>query len=147
MKTVAKYNTCKAISTVLTVGTPIATLACSGDIIVETSGKSVSAAAVFAFLLSLLFVKDKLLEFVKSPTALKVAIIGFVFCVVVGDLIETLKIVFGLTIAASALDELTFKKIYTSLMYQLPENYKQYEKFGFLFTTSSKLFKDSDVNE
>lgn len=144
MKSVAKYNICKAVSTVLTVGTPIITLACNGDIIVESSGKSMSAAAVFAFLLSLIFVKDKLLEFIKSPTALKVAIIGFVFCVVVGDLIDTLKIVFALTIAASVVDELTFKKIYTSLTYNFPENYKQYEKFGFLFTTSDNLYKDSD---
>lgn len=147
MKPVAKYNTCKALSTVLTVGTPIATMACCGDMFVHRSDTALSAAAVFAFLLSMLFVKDKILNFIKSPTALKVAVIGFVFCIVVGNLIETLRIVFGMTIAACAVDEITFKRIYNNIVIGFPENYKQYEKFGFLITNSEKLVPEVITND
>ena len=139
MKRVAKYNTCKAMSTVLTVGTPIATMACCGDMFIHRSDTALSATAVFAFLLSMLFLKDKVLDFIKTPTALKVAVIGFVFCVVVGNLIETLRIVFGMTIAASAVDELTFKRIYNNRVLGFPESYEQYKKFGFMFTTTENL--------
>lgn len=147
MKPVAKYNTYKALSTVITVGTPIATMACCGDMFVHRSDTALSAAAVFAFLLSLLFVKDKILNFIKSPTALKVAVTGFVFCVVVGNLIETLRIVFGMTIAACAVDEFTFKRWYNAIVLQFPENYKQYEKFGFLFTHTNTLIPEVTTNE
>lgn len=139
MKQVAKYNTYKAVSTVLTVGTPIATLACCGDFFVHRSDTAISAAAVFAFLLSMLFVKDKMLEFLKSPTALKVAIIGFVFCVVLQNLITPLQWVFGMTIAASAVDELTFKRWYKAIAVSFPEKYKQYEHFGFMFCKTETL--------
>lgn len=139
MKRVAKYNTCKAFSTVLTVGTPVATMACCGDMFIHRSDTAISAAAVFAFLLSLLFVKDKVLSFIKSPTALKVSIIGLVCCVVLGKLIDTLKIVFFMTILASVTDELTFKRIYNNILLGMPDKYEQFMKFGFLATTTEKI--------
>lgn len=147
MKPVAKYNTCKALSTVLTVGTPIATMACCGDMFVHRSDTALSAAAVFAFLLSMLFVKDKILDFIKAPSALIVSIIGFVFCVVVGNIIDTLRIVFGVTMLACITDELTFKRMYNAVIYGLPEDYKQYAKFGFLFTHSSTLLPEEVTDD
>lgn len=139
MKRVAKYNTCKAFSTVLTVGTPVATMACCGDMFIHRSDTAISAAAVFAFLLSLLFVKDKILSFIKSPTALKISVIGLVCCVVLGNLIDTLKIVFFMTILASVVDEITFKRIYNNILFGMPEKYEQFLKFGFLCTTTKKI--------
>ena len=147
MKPVAKYNTCKALSTVLTVGTPIATMACCSDMFVHRSDTALSAAAVFAFLLSALFIKDKILNFIKAPSALVISIIGFVFCVVVGNIIDTLRIVFGITMLACITDELTFKRMYNAVIYGLPENYVQFEKFGFLFTHSSTLLPEEVNND
>ena len=70
MKVVAKYNTCKAISTVLTVVTPIVTLMSCSDLFVHRSDSSVSAAGMFAIFLSLLFFKDKIAENFKVPYSL-----------------------------------------------------------------------------
>ena len=139
MTQVAKYNLYKAISTVLTVGTPIATLACCGDLFVHRTDTAISAAGVFAFLLSLLFIKDKLLEFMKTPTALKVAIIGLVFCIIADKLILTLKIVFIATIIASSVDELTFKRFYKKLLISMPQGYQEFEHFGFIWCKNSTL--------
>lgn len=140
MKQVAKYNTYKALSTVLTVGTPIATLACCGDFFIHRSETAISAAAVFAFLISLLFVKDKLLEFMKSPSALKVSVIGFVMCIVLQNLLIPLTWVFGTTIAATAVDELTFKRLYSKLLLlDMPLSYKKFEHFGFIFAKTDTL--------
>ena len=62
MKPVAKYNTCKGVSTVLTVGTPIITLLCCGDMFVHKSSTAISAAGMFGILIAALFLKDKIAE-------------------------------------------------------------------------------------
>ena len=67
MKPVAKYNTCKGISTVLTLGTPITTLAICGAEIITPAGK-ISFAGVMVILITLLFAKDKLAENFKVPS-------------------------------------------------------------------------------
>lgn len=144
MKQVAKYNIYKASSTVLTVGTPIVTLACCGDFFVHRSDTAISAAAVFAFLLSLLFAKDKIMEYIKSPSSLKIAIIGFVFCIVAENLMQPLKWVFGMTIVASAVDEFTFKRLYNSLLIDFPEQYKKFMHVGFLWCNTDKLLEEVD---
>ena len=144
MKQVAKYNTYKAVSTVLTVGTPIATLACCGDFFIHRSDTAISAAAVFAFLISMLFVKDKMMEFLKSPSGLKVAVIGFVACIILQNLLIPLTWVFGMTIASTAVDELTFKRLYNKLLLNMPLSYKNYEHFGFIFCKTDKLLASKE---
>lgn len=139
MKQVAKYNTFKACSTALTVGTPIVTLACCGDFFIHRTDTAISAAGVFAILLSLLFAKDKLAEYLKSPTALKISVIGFVFCILVQNLIIPIEWVFGMTIASSALDEFTFKHFYKKILLGLPETYKQFEHVGFIWCKTDTL--------
>lgn len=146
MNTIVKYNTCKALSTALTVGTPIVTLACCGDFFIHRSDTAISAAAVFAFLLSLLFVKDKMLEFIKSPTALKVSVIGLVLLIVMERLFEPLKWVFGMTIAMSLVDEVSFKRMYNNAMDELGDVPSKYIKFGFICCTSEKLKELTEEN-
>ena len=46
MKQVGKYNTFKGISTLLTIGTPIITLACCGDFFTERPATAISAAVL-----------------------------------------------------------------------------------------------------
>ena len=79
MRAVAKYNTFKGVSTVLSVGTPIVTMACCGDFFIHRSDTAISAAGIFAILIAGLFFKDKLAEKFKSPSALVIAIIGFIY--------------------------------------------------------------------
>ena len=62
MKTVAKYNTFKGISTLLTAGTPFISLLSCSELFVHRSETAISAAGVFAMLFAILFFKDKLLE-------------------------------------------------------------------------------------
>ena len=73
MKTVAKYNICKGVSTLLTMGTPIVTLACCGSFFRERSSTAISAAGLMVILISLLFAKDKIAENFKAPSAFAIA--------------------------------------------------------------------------
>lgn len=146
MKQVAKYNTFKGVSTFLTVGTPIITLACCGDLFVHRADTAVSAAGVFAILIALLFFKDKIAERFKSPSALVVAIIVFALCVIVEKIILPVKIVCIASIAACGIDEATFKSWYKRLEKHLPEIADDYKHFGFIFTTTQKLIEEGEAN-
>lgn len=143
--TVAKYNGYKAASTVLTVGTPIIALACCNELFVHRSDTAVSAAGIFAFLLALLFVKDKLLEFIKTPAAWKISLIGLVFCLIVHSLMDAMVLVFASSLIASTLDEFTFKRLYKDIVRKIssiPEVrdvYKEYEKFGFIWAKTNTI--------
>ena len=106
MKEVGKYNTFKGISTLLTIGTPIITLACCGDFFVERPATAISAAGVFAILIALLFAKDKLAEKLKSPSAFIVSAAVLVIIVVVENILLPMKYVCIATMIASGVDEL-----------------------------------------
>ena len=86
MTKVAKYNTFKGISTGITFGAPIATMLSVGELLVERPSTAISGGAVFALLLSALLLKDKLAENFKMPSALVIAVMVFVFCVLVEKL-------------------------------------------------------------
>lgn len=145
--TVAKYNGYKAASTAMTVGTPIVTLACCGELFVHRSDTSISAAGIFAFLIVALFVKDKMLEFIKTPAAWKISLIGLVFCILVRKLMDSMVIVFAASLAASTIDEFTFKRLYQdvvkkiSTIPEVQDVYKEYEKFGFIWAKTSTVEK------
>lgn len=139
MKEVAKYNLYKGISTVLSVGTPIVTMACCGDFFIHRSDTAISAAGVFAILIASLFFKDKIAENFKSPSALVVSIVVFILTLLVENLTYPIKAVCIATIAACGIDELTFKTWYKRLERVFPESAVDYKHFGFLFTTTKNL--------
>lgn len=139
MKNVAKYNTYKGVSTVLTVGAPIATLACYGDFFVQRSETTVSAAAVFAILIAMLFAKDKLAENFKCPSAFIVSCIGLVFVTLVENILYPIKMVCRVTILTSGIDELTFKRMCKDIGIELPKLYKDYMHCGFICTSTDNL--------
>lgn len=142
MKSVAKYNTFKGVSTLLTVGTPIITLACCGDLFVHRAETAISAAGVFAILIAVLFFKDKLAEKFKSPSALIAAVAVLVLCILVEHIILPVKYVCIATIAASGVDELTFKQWYKSIEKKFPEQAQDFKHVGFVFTTTKKLTEE-----
>lgn len=139
MKNVAKYNTCKAVSTLCTIGSPIITLASCSEVFVHNSGTSLSAAAMFAIFLSILFLKDKIAEHFKMPSAFVVAFSCYILIVIVENLLMPMKTVCLVTMMTAGVDELTFKQWYKATKNLLPESVSSYEHFGFIFTTSNKL--------
>ena len=149
MKQVGKYNTFKAISTLLTIGTPIITLACCGDFFVERPATAISAAGVFAILIALLFAKDKLAEKIKSPSAFIVSAAVLVIIVVVENILLPMKYVCIATMIASGVDELTFKRMYKALECKMPQCWQAYEHFGFIFAKTQDIFDEvqKEVNK
>lgn len=140
MKEVGKYNTFKGISTLLTIGTPIITLACCGDFFTERPATAISAAGVFAILIALLFAKDKLAEKIKTPSAFILSAAVLVIIVVVENIILPMKYVCIATMIASGVDELTFKRMYKALEYKMPQSWQAYEHFGFIFARTQDIF-------
>ena len=142
MKQVGKYNTFKGISTLLTIGTPIITLACCGDFFVERPATAISAAGVFAILIALLFAKDKLAEKIKSPSAFIVSAAVLIIIVVVENILLPMKYVCIATMIASGVDELTFKRMYKALECKMPQCWQAYEHFGFIFAKTQDIFDE-----
>ena len=140
MKEVGKYTTFKGISTLLTIGTPIITLACCGDFFTERPATAISAAGVFAILIALLFAKDKLAEKIKTPSAFILSAAVLVIIVVVENIILPMKYVCIATMIASGVDELTFKRMYKALEYKMPQSWQSYEHFGFIFARTQDIF-------
>lgn len=138
MSNVAKYNTYKGISTVLTIGTPITTLAVCGAEIVTPAGK-ISFAGVMVILLTLLFAKDKIAENFKVPSAFVISFIGLLLILLIENILVPIKAVFIATMVTSGIDELTFKNFYKQIEALLPEQTKIFKKFGFIFASSEKI--------
>lgn len=149
MKQVGKYNTFKGISTLLTMGTPIITLACCGDFFVERPATAVSAAGVFAILIALLFAKDKLAEKIKTPSAFIISAAVLIIIVVVENILLPMKYVCIATMIASGVDELTFKRMYKALECKMPQCWQAYEHFGFIFAKTQDIFDEvqKEVNK
>ena len=142
MKQVGKYNTFKGISTLLTIGTPIITLACCGDFFVQRSETAISAAGVFAILIALLFAKDKLAEKIKTPSAFIISAAVLVIIVVVENILLPMKYVCIATMIASGVDELTFKRMYKALECKMPQCWQAYEHVGFIFAKTQDIFDE-----
>lgn len=145
MKTVAKYNVNKGVSTVLTIGTPFVTLACCGDLFIHRSDTAISAAAVFAILIAILFFKDKMMDKWKTPSALVLSIITLVFVLIAENLLIPLKYVSIASIIACTIDEFTFKRIYKDIENEYPNTLQKYKKFGFVFTSTDVLLASKET--
>lgn len=141
MKQVGKYNLYKGISTLLTIGTPIATLACCAGTFLQTPHQTVSATGIFAILIAALFLKDKLAENFKVPTPFVLSAVIFVLVILVESLIQPIKFVCLATMIASGVDELTFKKFYTRIEAFLPKGAETYKTVGFYFTKTDRMMK------
>lgn len=139
MKSVAKYNLFKAISTLLTVGTPITTLCVSSDLFIHRSETAISAAGVFVILITILLFKDKIAENFKMPSAFVVSLIFFILILMLEKILLPIKYVCITTMIATGIDELSFKRFYKNVELTLPEKAFAYKHIGFIFTTTNKL--------
>lgn len=139
MKSVAKYNIYKGVSTALTVGTPIATLCSCSDLFIHKSGTAISAAGIFAILLTLLFAKDKIAENFKVPSTFVISLVTLILLLMVERIIEPVKYVCITTMIASGVDELTFKRFYKCIEFTFPEQSQAFKHFGFMFASTNSL--------
>lgn len=139
MKQVAKYNTYKGVSTLLTLGTPTITLACCGEFFVHRSDTAISAAGMFALILLFFLFKDKIAEHWKVPSAFVMSLAVFVLIITVEKIMLPVKYVCITTMIATGLDEITFKRFYKQLEALMPEQAQLYKHLGFIFTSSKTL--------
>lgn len=146
MKPILKYNLYKGVSTVLTVGTPIITLLCCGDMFVHKSSTAISAAGMFGILIAVLFLKDKIAESFKVPSAFIVSAVALVFIYLVKNILEPMEYICWATLITSGVDEVTFKQFYKAIELSFPKSVNAYKHIGFIFGTSDKLLGDN-VNE
>jgi hypothetical protein len=135
---VAKYNIVKGVSTVTTFGTPVVALACSSVDIVTPAGK-MSVTACIVCLIAALFLKDKLAENFKMPSAFIVSTILFCLIIMIEHILVPLKSILLASMIASGVDELTFKRWYKHLRLMMSDKANAYEHVGFIFTTSKNL--------
>ena len=142
MKQVAKYNIYKGVSTAITVGTTLATLICCSDLFIHQSETAISAAGIFAIVLTVLLFKDKIVENWKMPSAFVLSVAIFILILLVENIIQPVKYVCIATIVSSGVDEITFKRLYKGLELMFPKEYKKYKHLGFLFTSTEKLQKE-----
>lgn len=139
MKQVAKYNTFKGVSTALTIGTPIVTLACCGDFFVHRSDTAISAAGMFALFIVVLLFKDKFAENFKMPSTFILSLVMFILLLMVEKIMLPMKYVCMATMIASGADELTFKRFYKRIELALPQQAQTFKHAGFIFTTTKNL--------
>lgn len=144
MKSVAKYNLFKGISTVLTVGTPIITLCSCSELFIHRSDTAISAAGIFTLLLVALFAKDKIMEHFKVPSAFMLSVATFVLILMIESILQPVKYVCIATICTSGIDELSFKRLYKNIESTFPEHYQNNKFVGFMFTTTDKLLGDNN---
>lgn len=139
MKQVAKYNTFKGVSTALTIGTPIVTLACCGDFFVHRSDTAISAAGMFSLFIVLLLFKDKFAEKWKMPSAFILSLVMFILLIMVEKIMLPMKYVCIATMISTGVDELTFKRFYKQIELLLPQEAQAFKHVCFIFTTTKKL--------
>lgn len=151
MTNVAKYNTFKGVSTAITAGTPVVTLACCSDWFVHRSETAISAAGIFAIILLLIIFKDKIAEDWKVPSVFVLSTAMFIFVLLVEHIIVPIKYVCLTTMMATGVDELTFKRIYKNIEYLFPKETKRYKHCGFICASSTTISNllplQEDVNE
>lgn len=139
MKEVCKYNIFKAISLLMTVGTPLLVVCLCSDFIVTSSAASISMTGVIAILFSALFFKDKIVENFKLPSPFMIASIMFISILFLESILIPAKYACLGTMITAGLDELTFKRIYKRIELSFPEKVKMYKHFGFVCCKSETL--------
>lgn len=144
MREVGKYNLFKSLSILITCVPPIITAYLLGDLIVYDAGASMSLAAILAICTVLFFLKNKILENFKVPSAFTISLILFILFITVEQIIIPAKYLCGVVMVCTGIDELSFKRIYKRIEVLLPEKREAYKHFGFYFCKTSTLLGDKD---
>lgn len=139
MTRVAKYNTCKAVSMVLTMGTPIVTLFSCSTLYIHRSETTLSAAGVLMFIILGFLFKDKLLENFKLPSPLIFCLCGLAFSLMVQSIMTTIIYMFATSVIATGIDTFTFRSVCKKYDILFPKKTEAYKHFGFIFAKNSTI--------
>ena len=142
MKTVAKYNIYKGVSTALTAGTPIVTLLCCGDMFVHRSETAISAGGILAILLTVMLLKDKIVEHFKVPSAFVLSTTILILILLIENILYPMKIVCITTMITSGVDKVTFDRFCTAIEYTMPEQAKAFKHMGYYMCKTDKIIKE-----
>lgn len=148
MREVGKYNLFKGLSIFTTcIPTLIVGLSYTDDI-VNDSDASMSLVAIIGILFAALFLKNKIAENFKSPSAFIIATILFVSIVVIEKILLPVKFTCLTVMIVCGIDELSFKRIYKRIELLLPEKRELYKHIGFYFCKTEKLLgKVDDIED
>ena len=143
MKPILKYNLLKAISMILSVGTPSATMIILNESLANSPAGAISIIGVIVILISALIMKDKIAENFKMPSALVASIVLFVIILLLENIILLAKYTCLATALICGIDEFTFKSWYKKQEEMITEKYNidlsKVKKLGFIVGTSKKL--------
>lgn len=144
MKFVLKYNLLKAISLLLTVGTPGVSMIIMNATLADSPAGAISIVGMIAICISLFFMKDKLAENMKMPSPLVAAIVILIFILLLENILLLAKYVCLIMIAVCCIDELTFKNWYKRTERNFIKQHTNidlcdYKKFGFIISTTKML--------
>ena len=144
MQFVSKYNSLKAISLLLTVGTPSVTMLIFNTVLADSPAGAVSILGVISVIIALFFLKDKIAENIKMPSPLVAAVILLGAILLLENIIVLAKYTCLIMIAVCGVDELTFKNWYKNLERNFIKAHtnidiNDYKKLGFIITTTKTL--------
>lgn len=139
MKTVAKYNVFKGISLALTASTPIVALLSCSELFVHRSDTAISVAGIVAIVISCLFFKDKLLENFKLPSPFMGSLIGLIIIQLIKSIIYPIETVLVATVVVTAVDTITFRRMYKNIERKLPDNIDKFKHFGFITCKTEEI--------
>ena len=139
MTPVCKYNISKAVSIVLTMGTPVVTLFSCSSLYIHRSETALSAGGVLLVLILALIFKDKLLENFKAPSPLIFCLIGTIIVIMVQYIMSTILYIFVASTIACGIDALTFRSICKKYDILLPRKTEAYKHWGFIFARNPTI--------
>lgn len=142
MKLVAKYNVFKALSSLLTISTPILTLLSCSELFVHRSDTAISTAGIVTIVISVLIFKDKILENFKMPSPFLFSAIALVLIVCIESIIYPIKCVLVSTCVVTGVDTLTFRRIYKNAEKFLPDKAEKFKNFGFIIAKTDTIMGD-----
>lgn len=139
MTKVGKYNTFKGISLAFTSLPTLYVTYLQKELFVIDAGTSISFAALIGILLAFLFLKDKIAENFKIPSAFVIATVLFVTIVLIERILLPVKTICLVVMVVCGIDELVFKRIYKCMEMTFPECSKIYKHFGFYIGDGEKI--------
>jgi len=139
MKTVAKYNVFKGISLAITASTPIVALLSCSELFVHRSDTAISVAGIVAIVISCLFFKDKLLENFKLPSPFMGSLIGLIIIQLIKSIIYPIETVLVATVIVTAVDTITFRRMYKNIERKLPDNIDKFKRLGFITCKTEEI--------
>ena len=144
MGEVGKYNIFKTLSILITCIPTLVVAFSYSDVIVCSSGASISSAGIIGIFIAFLFLKNKIAENFKMPSPFVAAAILFGIIILIEQILLPVKFTCLTVMIACGIDELSFKRIYKRIEFLMPEKSKAYKHLGFYIVKSKTLIGEEN---